>query len=446
MAPNARETSDAAERRRQLIHESKYLGGDMDHTHLVKGLDFALLQKVRSEIESREEWESEEEEEEKEEKEKDKENKEEDKEQDEGMRNRKARRKEAREAKSRFGSEATEKEEKRAAKKVEVEVEDEDEEKQEEVACRTLVGKNIMRTIFKPEIPKVNELFLPGRMAYVMDLDEEVETDIPTTSIRSKKDVINNEQKATLSTNDIVINKLTQILSYLRAGTRSKKKKKHDLLAPESRDGLNVEIKEEPGLRKVVDAGISIYDDEELVKPKREEKRERREKERGREGERKREKDGRDREGRDRERKEDRRGREERRGGEREERGREYPVQRERTEYTAPKEREDKRDRPGREEMGREEEEDREEGSSKKPVSYFDKPVEKEAERRGGFSTEDRQMIKALMKKEEEQVLSFVLYLVKHSHVPGQAEGRQEAGWSHETVRQRGVRLAVILY
>ena len=48
----------------------------------------------------------------------------------------------------------------------------------------------------------------------------QVETDIPTTSIRSKKDVINNEQKATLSTNDIVINKLTQILSYLRAGTR----------------------------------------------------------------------------------------------------------------------------------------------------------------------------------------------------------------------------------
>jgi len=30
------------------------LGGDMEHTHLVKGLDFALLQKVRSEIATRE--------------------------------------------------------------------------------------------------------------------------------------------------------------------------------------------------------------------------------------------------------------------------------------------------------------------------------------------------------------------------------------------------------
>ena len=29
------------------IEESKFLGGDLEHTHLVKGLDFALLQKVR---------------------------------------------------------------------------------------------------------------------------------------------------------------------------------------------------------------------------------------------------------------------------------------------------------------------------------------------------------------------------------------------------------------
>ena len=34
--------------------------------------------------------------------------------------------------------------------------------------------KNIVRTIFKPEQPKVNELFIAGRMAYVMDLEEEV--------------------------------------------------------------------------------------------------------------------------------------------------------------------------------------------------------------------------------------------------------------------------------
>jgi IK cytokine len=37
---------DYAERRKMVIQESKYLGGDMEHTHLVKGLDYALLEKV----------------------------------------------------------------------------------------------------------------------------------------------------------------------------------------------------------------------------------------------------------------------------------------------------------------------------------------------------------------------------------------------------------------
>jgi len=37
---------DYAERRKLVIQESKYLGGDMEHTHLVKGLDYALLEKA----------------------------------------------------------------------------------------------------------------------------------------------------------------------------------------------------------------------------------------------------------------------------------------------------------------------------------------------------------------------------------------------------------------
>jgi len=36
------------------IEETKYLGGDMEHTHLVKGLDFALLNKVQGDIEEEE--------------------------------------------------------------------------------------------------------------------------------------------------------------------------------------------------------------------------------------------------------------------------------------------------------------------------------------------------------------------------------------------------------
>lgn len=49
-------------------------------------------------------------------------------------------------------------------------------------------------------------------------VDDEAESDIPTTLIRSKADTPSLESTTTLTTNDIVINKLTQILSYLRQG------------------------------------------------------------------------------------------------------------------------------------------------------------------------------------------------------------------------------------
>ncbi|XP_059079943.1 protein Red-like [Tigriopus californicus] len=214
VGPDFKSSFDAAEARRQKIHESKFLGGDMEHTHLVKGLDFALLQKVRSEIANRE---------------------------TEGP--------------------------------VKVEpVEDVEEEKKEEAAigklahpedelqsqCRTAMGKNIVRSLFNPNYPKSNELFFPGRMAYVMDLEEDFgESDIPTTTIRSKADVEGTvANQTTLSTNDIVINKLTQILSYLRAGKSNKKKKKDKLIQMDKE-----ELKEMRAQQAASAANLPIYDD-----------------------------------------------------------------------------------------------------------------------------------------------------------------------------------------
>lgn len=72
-----------------------------------------------------------------------------------------------------------------------------------------------------------NPLFAPGRMAYIIDLTEDItDTDIPTTLIRSKSDVPSMDDRPTLTTNDIVINKLAQILSYLRTGPKHLKKSK----------------------------------------------------------------------------------------------------------------------------------------------------------------------------------------------------------------------------
>ncbi|XP_058790582.1 protein Red isoform X2 [Phymastichus coffea] len=179
VAPDLKSGLDAAERRRQMIQQSKFLGGDMEHTHLVKGLDYALLQKVRSEIEAKEY------------------------EQEQEM-------------------------EKLIKPKEKVKEEKKVEKKDEETMFKTKTARNIHRivSIMKSKNVEHNELFTPGRMAYVIDLDDDTEGDIPTTLIRSKADVPTIDNTPTLTTNDIVINKLAQILSYLRQGSRHGKKGK----------------------------------------------------------------------------------------------------------------------------------------------------------------------------------------------------------------------------
>ncbi|XP_044002383.1 protein Red [Aphidius gifuensis] len=181
VAPDVKSGMDAAERRRQMIQQSKFLGGDMEHTHLVKGLDYALLQKVRSEIEAKE-------------------------------------------------TECEQEMEKLVKPKEKPKEEKpKPEKKNDETQFKTKIGRNIHKTIMimKSKIIERNELFTPGRMAYVIELDDEnAEADIPTTLIRSKADVPTIDTTPTLTTNDIVINKLAQILSYLRQGSRGKKTKK----------------------------------------------------------------------------------------------------------------------------------------------------------------------------------------------------------------------------
>lgn len=172
VAPDVKSGMDAAERRRQMIQESKFLGGDMEHTHLVKGLDYALLQKVRSEIQVKEI------------------------EQEEEM------------------EEIVSKPVKKEKKKEE-----------NEIQFKTRLGRNIYRVALGSKEVERNPLFAPGRMAYVIELqDDTIDTDIPTTLIRSKADVPSLEEKPMLTTNDIVINKLAQILSYLRQGPKHSRK------------------------------------------------------------------------------------------------------------------------------------------------------------------------------------------------------------------------------
>ncbi|XP_003739420.1 protein Red [Galendromus occidentalis] len=228
VAPDLKSNLNAAERRKQQIQESKFLGGDMEHTHLVKGLDYALLQKVRSEIELKEEVDFEE--------------------------------------ALRVEQEEKQSQDKRAKEEVE---------EQGKLQFRTAMAKNINRLLFAQNSTKVerNELFLPQRMAYVIELDEG-ESDIPTALIRSKQDCPEMGLASTsLTTNDIVINKLTQILGYLRSGLSIRKNKKRVGLEEKEENQPRPDSNKEP--RKPKDSDVSIFDDVGDYNPSKEKRRER---------------------------------------------------------------------------------------------------------------------------------------------------------------------------
>ncbi|VDO69715.1 unnamed protein product [Schistosoma mattheei] len=177
VAPSSAAGASHAERRRMLIQESKYLGGDMEHTHLVKGLDYVLLQKVRLEIQNKEI---------------------------------------------------------EAEQALDIELNKPDKMKEstnneESIQFRTHLAASICNVIFNERLPERNEYFQPGRMAYRIELeDDSVDFEVPATVIRSKSDCLQIDGRGTgaITTNEIVINKLTQILSYLRAGKRHAKKTK----------------------------------------------------------------------------------------------------------------------------------------------------------------------------------------------------------------------------
>jgi len=161
----------AADAHKLSIEKSKYLGGDVEHTHLVKGLDYALLNKVRSEI---------------------------DKKPDAGDDD---------DGKSRAPKE------------------------DQPVSFRTATAKSVYQWIVKPQtVVKSNEMFLPGRMAFIFNMEGGFSHDIPTTLHRSKADCPVPEEMVTVSVDGSVLDRIAKIMSYLRLGSSGKvlKKKKKE--------------------------------------------------------------------------------------------------------------------------------------------------------------------------------------------------------------------------
>ncbi|PWA75867.1 Protein RED, C-terminal [Artemisia annua] len=162
----------SAEAHKISIEKSKYLGGDVEHTHLVKGLDYALLNKVRSEIVKKPEAED----------------------------------------SNTDGTPRGSKEDR-------------------PVSFRTANAKAVYQWIVKPQtVVKQNDMFLPGRMAFIFDMESGFSHDIPTTVYRSKADCPEPEEMVTVSVDGSVLDRIGKIMSYLRLGSSGKilKKKKKD--------------------------------------------------------------------------------------------------------------------------------------------------------------------------------------------------------------------------
>jgi len=161
--------------------ETKYLGGDVDHTHLVKGLDFALLSKVRSEQTQQE-----------------------------------------RQGGGFFGDGA----------------------RQQPVSFSGPLGRAVYNILFKSQQNKavhedISERFLPRRTAFVFNIEEQGMKDIfevPTTLLRAKEDCPAPPKVLESSSDALVLDRLVKIMTYMAMGSsgskqKLKKEQKQELLA-----------------------------------------------------------------------------------------------------------------------------------------------------------------------------------------------------------------------
>lgn len=187
---------DDEAKRLQLIEDSKYLGGDVEHTHLVKGLDFALLEKVKNDQKLAEKLNN----------------------------NRDADRDLV------FADQDSDSEEEEfrteaiiaaSTKRQLVDIEKlKRGQSNDMIPCRTALARRILN-VLDETWPAKSELFLPGRMSYVIPIDESCDDTNVTTILRSKADTSTNDETGLLSESDFAMDQLINILGRIRKGGSS---------------------------------------------------------------------------------------------------------------------------------------------------------------------------------------------------------------------------------
>lgn len=78
-------------------------------------------------------------------------------------------------------------------------------------------------------------MFLPGRMAFVFDLEDEFPQELPTTLLRSKEDCPKEVNALAGKIDGIILGQITKVMSFLRQGSKPQKKmkRKEKSVAPE---------------------------------------------------------------------------------------------------------------------------------------------------------------------------------------------------------------------
>lgn len=187
---------DDEERRRQLIEDSKYLGGDVEHTHLVKGLDFALLEKVKNDQKLAEKLNN-------------------DKDTNKDLM---------------FGDQDSDSEEEEfrneaiiaaSTKRQLVDIEKlKKGQSTDMIPCRTALARRILN-VLDERWPAKSELFLPGRMSYIIPIDDNCEDFTVTTILRSKADTSVHDDTGVPNESDFALDQLVNILGRIRRGGSS---------------------------------------------------------------------------------------------------------------------------------------------------------------------------------------------------------------------------------
>jgi len=110
------------------------------------------------------------------------------------------------------------------------------------IPFHTSFGKAVLNHILEPKPKPKTEFFLPGRMAFVFDLDEEFPQELPTTLLRSKEDCPKEGDTITGQLDPLILEKMSKVFTFLRQGSKQKKLKKKEKKEKEGTD--NQQVKE----------------------------------------------------------------------------------------------------------------------------------------------------------------------------------------------------------